>query len=252
MVSSSPTTTANASTAAQTRLPLLPSDRRKKLQNRRKNSNKDHDQDEQEVQRMQKEEEESKIRPTQNDIMTDNTNDGQQSSSSIDLLLSGVKPGSRGGVAGLNTQYSVLPLPIPAPLPVEIPVQQQLHNDDDDEKIGTAILENNNIATAIASSNQTPVNKEKVKVKSNSNRNKVKEQDKHKKLREEQIQKFSSMSPLTASSTTNAVTHFMHTTIKFMNSIAAEVDSKLEHCENCMEELEIRLNFIEQKLDSTR
>mmetsp|Transcript_10355 Transcript_10355/g.15574 ORF Transcript_10355/g.15574 Transcript_10355/m.15574 type:complete len:243 (-) Transcript_10355:1509-2237(-) len=72
----------------------------------------------------------------------------------------------------------------------------------------------------------------------------------YKQLREEQLKTFSTMPPLSASTTTNTVMHFMHTTLKFMNSISAEVGEKLELCENSIEDLEIKLSMVESKLSS--
>ncbi len=76
--------------------------------------------------------------------------------------------------------------------------------------------------------------------------------DHHKQLREEQLKIFSTSPPLSASTTTNTVMHFMHTTLKFMNSISAEVGEKLELCENSVEDLEIKLSMVERKLDSIK
>jgi hypothetical protein len=74
----------------------------------------------------------------------------------------------------------------------------------------------------------------------------------HEQLKEEQLGKFSSLPPLSASTTTNAVMHFMHTTLTFMNSFSAEVEEKLELCENSIEDLEIKLSLIENKLNSVQ
>lgn len=245
MVSSSNNNT-NASTTTQSRLPLLPSVRRKKLQISTKGRISNHDDpncgqdddDQQKIQKIQNEKEESKSRLKQNNTYSH--------PSSIDLLLGDV------GAAGIHT-YPVLPLPESEPVTLEGPIQQYGNGDDDndDEKMDTT--------TATMTSNKVGNDKEdeesnKGRMKRNSSRTKIKDvnnKKNYKHLQEEQMQKFSSMTPLTTSTTTNAVAHFMHTTIKFMNSIAAEVDSKLEHCENCIEDLEIKLNLVEKKLDST-
>lgn len=247
------TTSTTASTTTQSRLPLLPSDRRKKLQistrgeksnndDRNRSEEEEEDDDDQKMQKIQKEEEESKIGLKQNDTY------GHQSS--IDLLLGDV------GATRIHA-YPMLPLRASEPITVEASIEQyhngdDNNNDDDDEKIDTT--------SATTTSNKIISNEEgeksnKSMIKRNSSRNKIKDHNhskNHKYLQEEQMQTFSSMTPLTASTTTNAVTHFIHTTIKFMNSIAAEVDSKLEHCENCIEDMEIKLNLVEKKLDSTR
>lgn len=71
-------------------------------------------------------------------------------------------------------------------------------------------------------------------------------------VKNEQIQNFSTIPPLSASTTTNSVMHFMHTTIRYMNNLSHEVDEKLNKCEETIEDLEIKLSLIENKLDSTR
>mmetsp|Transcript_19530 Transcript_19530/g.22131 ORF Transcript_19530/g.22131 Transcript_19530/m.22131 type:complete len:240 (+) Transcript_19530:322-1041(+) len=58
------------------------------------------------------------------------------------------------------------------------------------------------------------------------------------------------MPPLSSSTTTNSAMHFIHTTVKFMNSISNEIEEKVEFYENRMDDLEVKLSLIEKKLDS--
>ncbi len=71
-------------------------------------------------------------------------------------------------------------------------------------------------------------------------------------LKHEQLQTFSFIPPLSASTTSNSVTHFIHTTVKYLNNLSIEVDDKLTKFEDTIESLEIKLSLIENKLDSTR
>lgn len=73
-----------------------------------------------------------------------------------------------------------------------------------------------------------------------------------KSMKKEQIQKLSSMHPLSASTTTNSVMHFIHTTVKYMNDLSVEVDDKLTRFEDSIENLELKLNLVENKLESTK
>ena len=71
-------------------------------------------------------------------------------------------------------------------------------------------------------------------------------------MKNEQMRTFSTIPSLSASTTTNSVMHFMHTSVKAMNNLFLEVDEKLTRFEDKIENMELKLSLMENKIDSTK
>ena len=122
---------------------------------------------------------------------------------------------------------------------MKVPITSSIQNDQDHSSQSRSNIQPKSSSNNISNSNNSTYHK-----------NKSKSIEEFNQIRNDQLLKLSSLKPLSSTTTTNAVMHFIHTTIKFMNNISSEVNEKLVKLEDSIDEMEIKLSLIETKLDS--